>query len=61
MPDHAPTPSPSPLDQLITRPDEPLPTAQDPKSPRGEPADPKLIAPGGQGTDPKAGDLDYTA
>lgn len=49
-------------DLLITRPDEALPTVEDPKKPRGEPADPKPPPPpGGQGTDPHAGDLDHTA
>jgi hypothetical protein len=49
-------------DRLMTRPDdEPLPTAQDPKAPVHHPTDPKRVPPQGQGTDPKAGDLDRTA
>jgi hypothetical protein len=58
-----PTPNPqeSPRDLLLTRPDEkPLPAAQDPKAP-ASPADPRPTPKGGQGTDPKAGDLDHTA
>jgi len=52
---------PSPWDRLITRPEDHLPTPQDPKSPRGWPADPKELPRPGQGMDPKAGDIDYTA
>jgi hypothetical protein len=49
-------------DRLITRPDEPLPVNPDPHCPQSHPADPKLEPPrGGQGTDPKAADLDHTA
>ena len=59
MPD--PTNDVPPRDQLMTRPDEaPLPTAQDPKAPAAE-ADPRPVPKGGQGTDPKAGDMDHTA
>jgi hypothetical protein len=48
-------------DRLMTRPDEkPLPAAQDPKAP-ATPADPRPVPKPGQGTDPKAGDLDHTA
>jgi hypothetical protein len=48
-------------DRLITRPDDvPLPTVQNPKDP-ATPADPRPVPKSGQGTDPKAGDLDYTA
>ncbi len=48
-------------DRLMTRPDEkPLPAAQDPKAP-ATPADPRPVPKSGQGTDPKAGDLDQTA
>jgi len=43
-------------DRLVTRPDEPLPTVQDPQAPRGEPADPKPV---GKKNDKNA--LDYTA
>lgn len=47
-------------DRLMARPDEqPLPAAQNPEE-RGFPNDPKLPPPGGQGTDPKARDIDYT-
>ncbi len=49
-----------PRDRLMTRPEEsPLPAAADPKDP-ASPADPRPIPKGGQGTDPKAGDLDHT-
>jgi len=49
-------------DRLLSRPNtKPLPTRQDPKAPRGYPADPKELPPKGQGMDPKAGDIDYTA
>jgi hypothetical protein len=64
MPDRnaSPTPTPTPRDPLVTRPDEPLPTAQDPQGPesRGYPADPKPDPGTGQGTDPHAGDLGHT-
>jgi len=49
-------------DRLLTRPDEtPLPAAQDPKAPLKHPTDPKRVPPDGQGTDPKAADLDRSA
>lgn len=49
-------------DQLMTRPSaDPLPTPLDPKEAREESVDPKLVSKGGQGTDPKAGDIGYTA
>ncbi len=50
-------------DRLVSRPGDPLPTPLDPAGPesRGAPADPKREPPGGQGTDPHAGDIDYTA
>jgi hypothetical protein len=49
-------------DRLVTRPDdEPLPAAQDLKAPLTHPTDPKRVPPDGQGTDPKAGDLDRAA
>ena len=51
-------------DRLLSRPEHgPLPTAEDPKGPHalGYPADPKPEHPkDGQGTDPRAGDLDYS-
>jgi hypothetical protein len=51
-------------DPLVTRPDDPLPTAEDPAGPRarGYPADPKPEPQGedGQGDDPHAGDLDHS-
>jgi hypothetical protein len=50
-----------PKDKLITRPDEPLPSVQDPKQPRGAPADPKSKPPEGQGTDPQRSDIGRTA
>jgi hypothetical protein len=53
---------PQPLsdkDRLVTRPDEPLPAAQDPQV-HGTPADPKPQPPPGQGEDPHAGDLGHT-
>jgi hypothetical protein len=48
-------------DRLVARPDEPLPTTEDPRGPkaRGFPADPKPTPAGGQGTDPHAGDLGH--
>ena len=56
-----PTIDVAPIDRLMTRPDEaPLPAAQDPKDP-ATPADPRPVPKGGQGTDPKAGDMDHTA
>ncbi len=50
-------------DALATRPEEFLPTAEDPRGPhaRGYPADPKPQPPEGQGTDPHAGDLGHSA
>lgn len=48
-------------DQLVTRPEGKLPSTADPKLPRGGPADPKVRPPDGQGNDPNAGELDYTA
>ena len=49
-------------DRLITRPDEPLPANPDPHCPQTHPTDPKLEPPrGGQGTDPKAGDVGHVA
>lgn len=61
MPNPTPTPEVPPVDRLMTRPDEaPLPAAQDPKDPAA-PADPRPVPKTGQGTDPKAGDLDRTA
>ena len=50
-----------PRDQLITRPEQPLPTVQDPKQPRGEPADPKVIPAEGQASESEADDLGRTA
>jgi hypothetical protein len=50
-------------DRLVSRPNEPLPTKQDPAGPesRGYPADPKPEPPpDGQGTDPDAGDVGHT-
>ena len=57
------SPEQSSKDRLVTRPDEPLPTPEDPKGPhaRGYPADPKPKPQPGQGTDPRAGDIGYTA
>ena len=61
MANQAPTPELPTRDQLMTRPDnQALPAAQDPKDPAA-PADPRPVPKGGQGTDPKAGDLDRTA
>jgi hypothetical protein len=49
-------------DRLITRPDkQPLPTAEDPKKPRGVPADPKPPSKKGQADDPQADAVEYTA
>jgi hypothetical protein len=56
-----PTQDVAPKDKLTSRTDEPLPTPQDPKAPRGGPADPKPVPPEGQGTDPKRDKTDYTA
>ncbi len=61
MAKQSPAPDVPARDRLMTRPDEaPLPAAQDPKDPAA-PADPRPIPKSGQGTDPKAGDLDHTA
>jgi hypothetical protein len=61
MSKQTPAPELPARDRLVTRPDEtPLPTAQDPKAP-ATPADPRPVPKTGQGTDPKAGDLDHTA
>jgi hypothetical protein len=51
-----------PKDRLITRPNEPLPTREDPQGPhaRGAPVDPKPKPQDGQGTDPRAGDLEHS-
>lgn len=47
-------------DLLMTRPDaEPLPAAQDPTI-HSTPADPKPVPPDGQGTDPRAGQIDHS-
>jgi hypothetical protein len=59
MTDHKTPEQTTERDRLLTRPEDPLPTAQDPQA-RGNPADPKLDRPGGQDTDPHAGDLDYS-
>src|SRR5262245_47895189 len=49
-------------DRLLSRPDKKaLPTRQDPKAPRGYPADPKENPNKGRDVDPKAYDIDYTA
>lgn len=54
-------------DQLISRPDEPLPTALDPAGPeaRGYPADPKPVPKKGQGdpdeTNPAPDDIGRSA
>jgi hypothetical protein len=45
-------------DRLVTRPDEPLPTAQNPQE-HENPKDPKPVATE-QGTNPKAAEIDYT-
>jgi len=50
-----------PKDQLVTRPDQPLPTVPDPKRPRGEPVDPKPIPPGGQADPAEANKIGRTA
>ncbi|HEX3152137.1 MAG TPA: hypothetical protein VHR66_28955 [Gemmataceae bacterium] len=61
MTEHKPPPELPERDRLMTRPDAtPLPAAQDVKEP-ASPADPRPIPKGGQGTDPKARDLDHTA
>lgn len=49
------------LDMLITRPNEPLPTVLDPKSPRGLPADPKPTPKEEGWVELDANDLAYTA
>jgi hypothetical protein len=58
-----PQDEPASKDRLVSRPNEPLPTVEDPAGPhaRGYPADPKPKPAGGQGTDPHAGDLDHSA
>jgi len=51
-------------DRLLTRPENgPLPTAEDPSAPhaRGYPVDPKPKPKDGQGTDPRANDLEHSA
>ena len=48
-------------DRLLTRPEAELPQAQDLKAPVHHPTDPKRVPPDGQGTDPKAGDIDRAA
>jgi hypothetical protein len=61
MTSQTPPANESTRDRLLTRPDEaPLPAAQDPKA-AATPADPRPVPKGGQGTDPKAADLDHTA
>ena len=62
MKDRNPSRQPTDRDRLVSRPDEPLPTAEDPRGPRarGYPADPKPKPEGGQGTDPHAGDLGHS-
>jgi hypothetical protein len=62
MTDRTPPEQPTTKDRLVTRPDGPLPTPEDPAGPhaRGAPADPKPTPEGGQGTDPHVGDLDHT-
>jgi hypothetical protein len=51
-------------DRLVSRPNVPLPTCEDPRGPHalGYPADPKPDPQGedGQGDDPHAGDIGYT-
>jgi hypothetical protein len=61
MSKQAPNRESTPKDQLVTRPDEPLPTVQDPKQPRGEPADPKIVPPSGQADPAEAKDIGRTA
>jgi hypothetical protein len=63
MADRKTQPQETDHDRLVSRPDDPLPTRLDPAGPeaRGYPADPKPEPEGGQGTNPHAGDLDYTA
>lgn len=51
--------SSSDKDRLLTRPEEPLPTAQDPQQ-HENPKDPKPGPQSEQGTDPRAGELDHT-
>ena len=48
-------------DRLVTRPRGDLPTAEDPKKPRGEPFDPKGKPPNGQAAAQKTEGLRYTA
>jgi hypothetical protein len=62
MTDRKPSEPQSDRDRLVTRPDKPLPTTEDPQGPhaRGYPADPKPTPEGGQGTDPHAGDLGHS-
>jgi hypothetical protein len=63
MADRKTLPQETDRDRLVSRPGDPLPTRLDPAGPesRGYPADPKPEPEGGQGTNPHAGDLDYTA
>ena len=46
-------------DRLLARPEETLPTAQDPQE-HENPNDPKPPPKSEQGTDPRAGELDHT-
>jgi hypothetical protein len=46
-------------DRLVSRPANPLPAAPDTAA--AHPADPRPVPPGGQGTDPHAGDVGHTA
>jgi hypothetical protein len=47
-------------DRLIARPDEPLPTVQDPQQ-HENPKDPKQARKSQKGPEPNAADIDYTA
>lgn len=61
MPEDTPD-QPTAKDKLLDRPDEPLPTTDEAAAQtRPSPADPRRVPPTGQGTDPKAGDIDRTA
>lgn len=48
-------------DRLLTRPDKPLPTTEDPRKPSTACVDPKVLDPKGPASDPRDARIDYTA
>ena len=63
MPEREPQRAQTEKDRLVARPGDPLPAPLDPGGApaRGAPADPKPKPEPGQGTDPRAGELDHSA